>query len=258
MGIALGYIEWRRYFFIVSLCYWHIGIVAQDTRDSILYYIENEALLAGEQYDSLMLNFTEALFSELNTTEIGVFYEEIASSIDSVDNLLARTYLKEVNCAVLSNSSQFEKAEHCCEDIVEIGLRNSRSDIVAYGLHDLSYVYNHQGKYTEQIELLSRVINIWNERDRSIDYLRFAIQQKGVAFSALGMYDSSFHYMDQALDLEKKYGDGDSLSLCYLYEKYSRVYMEKGDYLNSYEYGQRGLEIARAINSKPRKQTMAN
>ena len=66
----------------------------------------------------------------------------------------------------------------CCKSIIEIGIRNDRADIEAYGLQDLSYVYNHQGRYTEQLEVLSRAVDIWKERDVSSEYLRLVMQLK--------------------------------------------------------------------------------
>ena len=244
---------WKRCFILALFYCFQCGISAQNVKDSIIFYIENEAFLTDGQYDTKMLQFTEALFSELNTKEIGEFYSQIEEDIDSVVNILAKTYLKEINCAFLSNSSRYEEAEFCCKSIIEIGIRNDRADIEAYGLQDLSYVYNHQGRYTEQLEVLSRAVDIWKERDVRSEYLRLVMQLKAESFSYMGMFDSSLHYMAEAELLERDYGD--SLSLCNVYEKYSRIYLEKGDYSKSYEYGEKGLQIARVRNSKVRIQT---
>lgn len=68
------------------------------------------------------------------------------------------------------------------------------------------------------------------------------------------MLDSAFDYMELAFDIEK--GFGESLLLCNIYEKYSRIYLEKGEYTKFYEYGQKGRVIARALGSKVRIQTI--
>jgi tetratricopeptide (TPR) repeat protein len=60
--------------------------------------------------------------------------------------------------------------------------------------------------------------------------------------------------MEQAFDIEKELGE--SLLLCNIYEKYSRIYLEKGEYTKFYEYGQKGRVIARALGSKVRIQTI--
>ena len=224
-----------------------------DVRDSILYLIDHNAEYSNDYIDDRMETLSNALFNELNADEIGTFCDIMIPKAKSVKSIKARMHLLEINCAYLNNSSQFDKAEDCGLSVVALGEKNQNHSITVSGLEDLNFIYNHQGRYREQIKVLDKAIALrqTHQLEPSED-LAYDLMWKAEAYSYIGKFDSAYINMDLTTTLIPP--DNDMLK-CNIYERYSRIALEQGNYNESMKYAQMALDIAREAGLKIRIQT---
>ncbi len=224
-----------------------------DVRDSIHYFIVHQNKYSDEELSLRMEALANSLFNTYSPDEIGAFCETLAPKIPSVKSLFAKMHLMEIQCAYLNNSAQFDKAEQCGLDVVAMGEKHNLPKMIASGLEDLHFIYNHQARYQDQIDVLDRAIKIrQTHRIEPTEDLAYDMMWKAEAYSYMGAFDSAYVSIDRAASIIPAENPE---MLANIYERYSRIALEQGNYSESMRYSQMSLDIARPLNMQTRIET---
>ena len=60
----------------------------------------------------------------------------------------------------LNNASLFEESEECENQVLAWAKESNRDDIQILALEDLNFIYNHQGRYDDQVSVIKKAIDI--------------------------------------------------------------------------------------------------
>jgi len=220
--------------------------------DSIQHYIYQQNEHSEEDLSQKFIALSNSIFNQYSTDQIDTISQIIQAQLDDVKQLKPKVILHQIRCAYLSNSSRLDQAEQCEAKVLEWARESRRNDIKLLALEDLNFIYSHQGRSDEQIDILHQAIDLSYDLNLPNDRIYY-FAWLGEAYSYRAQYDSAYHYLDEGLALAIT--ENDSALLANVYERHARVALDQGNYLQSLNYSQKALKIAQLKGMRIREET---